>query len=108
MAYLSKDSQVQARQLAAQSIIAVCDVVNAKSDLPALVVIDSSTIADSTIEIDLKEQVEKVFLAKVTNKATGANVALEAVTISGSKVTVQVDGTALTSAALEVIYQVKE
>lgn len=108
MAYLSKDSAVQARQLEAQQLVAVCDVVNAKSDLPSLITINNATIADSKITVDLKEELDKVFLVQVSNKATGANVALEAVTVTGSTVEVQVDGTSLTSACIHVIYKVKE
>lgn len=106
--FRAKDSQVQGRQLEAQSLIAACDLVNESSDAPALISIDSSTIASTEVVIDIKESVAKCFKAQVIDRQTGMPSALTSVSTSGSEITLILDATGLTDAAVEVCYKVVE
>jgi hypothetical protein len=109
MSFQSKDNLIFGRQLEAQSIVAQANLVAATSDLPSCISINNSTIADTLIVINIKEPVAKVFKAQVTNRATGANIALEALpAISGNQVTLQVDGTAQSNVCVELIYKIQE
>lgn len=108
MAFQAKDSQVLSRQLEAQSLIAACDLVNETSDAPALISIDSSTIAATEVVIDVKESVEKCFKAQVIDRQTGEASALTSVDIDGSEITLVLDATGLDDVAVEVCYKVSE
>jgi hypothetical protein len=106
--YDSKSSQVQARQLEAQSVIATANLVSAACDAPDIISIDNSTIATTVITLSLSEAVKKCFVAKVTNRATGAVVALLAAPslAVAQKISVSVDATGLTDVAIEFVYAV--
>ena len=107
--FRAKDSLVQSRQLEAQEIVAQCDLVAGSSDAPSIISIDNSTIADTVITADLGEPIAKCFLAEVRNRATGAIVALEgAPSVSGSEISVQVDGTGQSNVCLVLKYKVQE
>ena len=108
--FQAKDSLVLGRQLECQEVSAVCNLVAATSDAPAIIAIDNSTIADTVITLSVNEPVEKCFFAEVRNRATGAIVALEAVPslAVAQKISVQVDGTGLTSVCVTFKYKVAE
>lgn len=103
MSYLSKDSQIAARELEAQPIVATANLVAGTSDLASNIIINNTTIAATTITIDVNENIQKCFYIKVTNRATGAIVATTAapdVSVA-ERATVTVDGTGLTSVVIE-------
>ena len=103
---ISKDSQVQSKQLEARSLALVADLVAETSEAPALVPIDSSTITAAQVVIDVKESVEKCHKVQIVNRATGQSVALLAApSISGSEISVSLDATALSDVCIEVIYK---
>lgn len=110
MSFQAKNAQVLGRQLEAQSLICTANLVAATSDLPSQVSIDNSTIADTVITIDIGEPIAKCYQAEVRNQATGAVVALEGAPslAVANKISVQVDGTALTAVSVSVVYKVAE
>lgn len=106
MSYQSKDSNLAARQLEAQSAISKCNLVTEVSDLPSNIEIDNSTLTATVITLDVAAPVKSCLVAKVTNRATGAVVALAAapdVSVA-NKISVTVNGTGLTDVAVEFIY----
>lgn len=108
MSYQSKDSELAARELAAQTVVATANLVAASCDLPSNIAIDNSTLTATVITLSVNEAVKSCFAVKVTNRATGAVVALAAAPSLAvdQKISVTVNGTGLTSVALEFIYQV--
>jgi len=106
--YDSKDSEVLGRQLEDQRIVAVCNFVTAKTDLPVNVTINNTTLAASVITLDVKEPVKKCFAVNITNRVTGAVVVHTAAPslAVAQKISVTLDGTALTDACVEFIYAV--
>jgi hypothetical protein len=105
MSTVSKDSQVEAKQLEQKSLALEANLVAASSEAPALLSI-TGVLADRILAIDTKEPVKSVQCVRVTNKATGAIVALEAApSISANTISVQVDGTGLSSVCIEVLYR---
>lgn len=106
--YDSKDSEVLGRQLDAQSVCVVANLVAASSDLPVNVAINNTSIAATVITLDVKEPVKKCFKVEVTNRATGAVVALAAAPslAVANKISVTVDGTAQTNLCVQFIYSV--
>jgi hypothetical protein len=109
MAYQAKDSLVLGRQLECQEVVAQCDLVAGTSDAPGIIAIDNSTIADTTITLDVGEAVSKCFLAEVRNRETGAIVALEAEpAVSDETIELQVDGTGLDNVCVVFKYKVAE
>lgn len=108
--YQAKGSQQLSRQLAAQEIVSVCDLVAGTSDAPAIVAVDNSTIAATVITLDVAEAIASCFVAQVVNRATGANVTLAAapdVSVA-QKISVTVNGTALASVCVKFVYKVQE
>ena len=110
MSFQAKNAQVLGRQLEAQSLICTANLVAATSDLPSQVSIDNSTIADTVITVDIGEPIAKCYKVEVKNSATGAIVALGGAPslAVANKISVQVDGTALTAVSVELVYKVAE
>lgn len=110
MSYQSKDSQLASRELEAQSVVAVANLVAGSSDLASNIIIDNSTLAATTITIDVKEDIKTCYYIKVSNRATGAVVATTAVpdVSVAQKATVTVDGTGLTSVVIEAKFAVAQ
>lgn len=115
--YQAKTAAVLSRQLACQEVVAVCNLTAAasdgiaatSSDLPAVVSV-GGILAVRTITFDIGEAISKCFSVSVINRATGAIVALAGVpdVSVANKITVTVDGTAITSACVTVKYKVTE
>jgi hypothetical protein len=110
ISFQAKESRVLSRQLAVQEISAVCNIVAATSDVPSVASIDNSTIADSVITLDIGEAIASCICVQVINRATGAVVALEGAPslAVANKISVQVDGTGLSSVAVIAKYKVQE
>lgn len=106
--YDSKDSEISGRQLEDQRLISVCNLVTAVTDLPVNIAINNSTIAATVITLDVKEPLKKCFEVCVKNRATGAIVALSAAPslAVAQKISVTVNGTALTDVVVEFSYAV--
>lgn len=110
MAYQAKQSQVLARQLEAQEVCSVCNLVAGTSDAPSIISIDNSTIADTVITLTVGEAIASCFQVTAFNRATGAVVALEAAPslAVANAISIQVDGTAQTSVCVSFKYKVQE
>jgi hypothetical protein len=108
--FQAKDSLIFGRQLEAQEVHVNADLTTGVSDLPSAVVIDNSTLTATVITLDLAEPVSKAFRVTVTNRATGANVALAAVPslAVANKISVTVNGTGITSCDIHAVYKVQE
>ena len=106
MTYRAKDSLVHDRQLKSQVLHLNCNLVAGTSDDPAIVSIDNSTLTATEVAIDVKEDVQKVKKAQVVGRTTGAVTAIDAVAVSGSVITITIDGTGLTDVDIEVVYEV--
>lgn len=108
MAYDSKDSNLDSRQLEAQSVISQCNLTTALSDLPGNIAIDNSTLTATVITLSVNEPLKKCFGVKVFNRASGAVVALAAApsVAVAQKISVTVNGTGLTDVHVEFIYAV--
>jgi hypothetical protein len=105
-ATISKDSQVEAKQLEQKSLALTANLVAATSEAPALLSIDNSTIAATVLTIDLKQAVSKCHKVQVTNRASGQAEALAAApSVSGSEISVTLDATGLSDVCVEVIYK---
>jgi len=102
---LSKDSKIQDLQLEQKDLLLIADLVTPSAQDASIVSI-TGLLAARVIAIDLKEPVKSVQKVRVTNRATGANIALTAVpAISGNSVSVTVDGTGASSVCIEVSYK---
>lgn len=103
MSYQSKDSELAARQLAAQEVCVTVNAVAGSSDLPNNVVVDNTAIAATVITLSVNEVVAKCLSVKVINRATGAIVALAGAPslAVAQKISVTIDGTAQTDLAVE-------
>lgn len=110
MSFNAKDPNVLSRQLAAQEVIAVANLVAGTSDAAPILAIDNSVIATTVITLTINEPVEKCFFAEVRNRATGAIVALLAAPsiAVAQKISVSVNGTGLTTVAVRLVYKVAE
>lgn len=106
--YDSKDSEVLNRQLDAQKVAVVCNLVTAANDLPVNVTIVNTTLSATVVTLDVKEPVKKCFKVTVTNRATGAVIATAAAPslAVANKISVTVDGTAQTDVCVEFVYAV--
>lgn len=103
---ISKDSQVQSKQLEAKSLALNANLVAGSSEAPAIISIDNSTIAATDIVIDVKEDVIKCHKLQVINRATGEAAALSgAPSISGQEISVTLDATGLSDVCIELIYK---
>lgn len=110
MAFQAKDSQVLARQLECQEVVAGCDLVNATSDAPGIIEIDNSTLTATVITLSVREPIAKCFLAEVRNRTTGAVVAIAAAPslAVAQKISVTCNGTGLTDVCVVFKYKVAE
>ena len=109
MSFQAKDSLVLSRQLQAQSLSAMADLVAGSSDLPHCISIDNDDIEAVEIVIDVKESVEKCFKAQIVDRSSGQPVALDAApAVDGSEITLVLDGTGLADVCIELSYQVAE
>jgi len=109
MSYESKDSLVLGRQLDAQSFIANADLTTEISDHNSAITIDNSTLTATVITFDAKEPVSKCFKAQVTNRTTGANVAIAAApVVSGNTIAITCNGTGIADCAIEFKYKINE
>jgi hypothetical protein len=123
--YQAKDSQVQSRQLEAQTIEFNCNLVAGSSDLPTVVTVDNSTLATTLITLAVLEPLTKCYFAEVRNRITGAVVPLLAaplltnatvVTPPGptpsstypEAVQLSVNGTALTDCFVRITFKIEE
>lgn len=117
MSFQPKQSQVASRALECQELTCIANltaaasggIAAASSDLTSVVTI-GGVLAARTITFDIGEAIAKCFSVSVTNRATGAIVALAAapdVSVA-NKITVTVDGTAIASACVHVKYKVAE
>ena len=109
--YEAKDTLVRGAQLKAQSVSVRCDLVAGTSEEPSIVSVDNSTdgLAETSISIDIKEDVKKIHEARVHDRASGQDVAQTAeASASGSVITIDdVDGTGLDSVTVVVVYEVE-
>lgn len=110
MSYTSRDSQLAARQLEAQEAIATANLVAGTSDLASNIAINNSTLTATVITFTASEDIKSCFCIQVTNRATGAIVATTAIpdVSVAQKASVTVDGTALTSVVIKVVYSVAQ
>jgi hypothetical protein len=108
MSYQAQNEILAGRQLEAQSIVFTADLPSATSDLPGAVVIDSSTIASTTITLNVGEDLAKFFIAEVRNRATGASATLTSVALDGTakKVVITLNGTGLSNVCVKIVYKV--
>jgi hypothetical protein len=105
-ATISKDSQVEAKQLEQKSLSLTANLVAASSEAPALLSIDNSTIAATVVEIDVKQAVSKCHKLQVVNRATGQQEALSAApSVSGSVISATLDATGLSDVCIEIVYK---
>ena len=105
-ATISKDSQVEEKQLKQKSLSLTANLVAASSEAPALLSIDNSTIAATVLEVDVKQAVAKCHKLQVINRATGEAAALSgAPSVSGSVISATLDATGLSDVCVEVIYK---
>lgn len=117
ISYQAKEPQVFSRQLEVQELNAICNLTAAasggipaaSSDAPSVFSVGGS-LSVRTITIDVAEEIEKCFSVTVINRASGAIVATTALpdTSVANKITVTVDGTGISSAAVCVKYKVQE
>lgn len=107
--FQSKDSDLHARQLEAQSVVVAVNAVAGTAD-HANVSVNNSTITATVITLDVKENVKKCLRALVHNRTTGSLVAIAAAPslAVGKKISVTINGTGLTDLAVEMIYIVAE
>lgn len=103
---ISKDPQVESKQLEVKQLVLKADLVNESSKSPALLSIDASTIAATVVEIDVKEPVADCHKVQIVDRSTGQSVALAAApSVSDSVVSVTLDATGLTDVCIEVLYK---
>ena len=107
--YDAKDTLVRAAQLRAQSVSLRADLVAGISEDPSIVAVNNTVLATTSVTIDVKENVKKIYKAEVFDRATGRAVTQTAeATASGSVITIaSVDGTGLGSVTVSVSYEVK-
>jgi len=110
ISFQAKAAPVLGRQLEAQEVNAVCDLVAATSDAPSIVSIDNSTIASTVITLDIQESIEKAFSVQVIDRTSGQSVALAAAPSLAvdKKISVTVDGTGLSSVCVCAKYKIAE
>lgn len=123
--YQAKDSQVQTRQLEAQTIEFNCNLVAGTTDLPTVVTVVNTTLAATTITLAVLEPLTKCYFAEVRNRITGAVVPLAAapvltnatiVTPPGptpsstypEAIQVTVDGTGLSDVFVRMTFKIEE
>lgn len=103
---ISKDSQVQSKQLEAKRLDLQANLVAGSSEAPAIISIDNSTIAATELVIDVKEDVIKCHKLQVINRATGEAAPLDAApSVSGQEITVTLDATGLSDVCIELVYK---
>lgn len=107
--YEAKDTLVRGAQLRSQSLSLRADLVAGSSEDPSICTVDNSTLATTSITVDVKETVSKIHRAEVFDRATGQSVAQTAeATASGTEITIDdVDGTGLDSVTVSVTYEVE-
>ena len=95
------------RALEAQSIYAILDISTASAVVSDVASVTATgAAATKTITLDVGEKIAKCLGVKVTNRATGAvvaNNALPDISVA-NKISVIVTGTSVTSALVEFIY----
>jgi hypothetical protein len=102
---LSKDPKVQDLQIEQRELLLIANLV-APSAEDASIVSISGALATRAIAIDVKDSVKSVQKVRVINRATGASIALAALpSVSGSVISVTVDGTGASSVCIEVSYK---
>ena len=123
--YQAKDSQVQTRQLEAQTIRFNVNAVAGSSDLPTVVTIDNTTIATTLITLAVLEPLTKCYFAEVRNRVTGAIVPLLAAPVLTNStivtppgptpsatypeaIQVSVNGTGLTDLHVCIVFKIEE
>lgn len=108
MAYESKNTELLARQLAAQDIVFTADLSDGagNSSLPTNVIIDNSTIGATIITLVTNEPVAKCFKANVRARVTGANTALAGVPDLSvvNQISITLDATGLTDVVVNIVY----
>lgn len=107
MSFKAKDAAIEARALEVQAFHCIADLSQSAAgatDHPNVVL--SGVAATKTITLDVGEAISKCVVVRVTNRATGAVVALTgAPDISvANKISVIAVGTSVTSAHVEVLY----
>jgi hypothetical protein len=102
---LSKDPKVQDMQIEQRELLLIANLVAPSAEDAGIVSI-SGLLAARVIAIDVKDTVKSVQKVRVINRATGASIALAALpAISGSSISVTVDGTGASSVCIEVSYK---
>ena len=103
---ISKDSQVEARQLEQKSLVFTANLEAASSDAPALLSIDNSTLSATVLTIDVKQLVAKCYKVQVTDRSSGQAKELAAApSVADNQISVTVDATGLSDVCVEVIYK---
>lgn len=112
MAYESKNTELYARQLAAQDIIFTADLSDGSgsSSLATNVVINNGTIAATVITLLTNQPVQKCFKANVRSRATGANTVIAGVPdlSVANQISITLDATGLTDVVVNIVYSVLE
>lgn len=107
----AKDSAVRSAQLKVQSVMVKCDLEAGTSQEPAVVSISGEATATCSIVFDIKEEIDGVVKAVVTDNSDGSVVAQSAAAVvSGTTITVgDVDASTpdLSDVTVEVHYKVK-
>jgi hypothetical protein len=102
---LSKDPKIQDLQLEQRDLLLVANLVTPSAEDAGIVSI-TGLIAARVIAIDVKDTVKSVQKVRVINRATGVSIALAALpSVSGSVISVTVDGTGASSVCIEASYK---
>jgi len=102
---LSKDPKIQDLQIEQKDLLLLANLVAPSAEDAGIVSI-SGLLAARVIAIDVKDTVKSVQKVRVINRATGASIALAGLpSVTGSVISVTVDGTGASSVCLEISYK---
>lgn len=111
ISFQAKDTQVLSAQLKAQSVIFKADLEAGTTQEASFASVSGAAGATCSVDVDVKEDIEKVIRAVVFNNKTGSVVAQTAApSFSGSVVTIaDIDASTpdLSDVSIELHYEVK-